>query len=491
MSVLFVQPWDKPWTSPRFVSRRSEMYMSRSQFEVGWQVPDENDLRFLDLNLSLKEKLSVKEAIVREVGIANPKLVLVSWPTYVLGNQIGLIIDAIASECPSARIVLGGAAISLVRDRPLRDWPAVSACYSGNGFEIPELIRSLMKSENCDGISGVYSRCTSNGCTTVADPVLIDSYLPEEFYTARGRLNFQEYVSRCRLAGVKPLGIIEMSRGCRFRCDYCAINFNRIGFQLRSPKVVVQEARFLASNGITEQQLIDPTLGLDREATAELLDGLAEVAQEFPAFSLEVLTRPEFVQDEFVGLLRRASVKRCALGMETMDQNELRQVQKTLRVSLTRQAIYKLAESGITVKLFHVLFPRRFSWATIRFFAELNRQGVKFVVQSSFLRPLANPRSRTDYLSHDQTVFVPALDSHQQLMEWMLVNLAFPSMDVGPDGSPELREVVEGARCAEDLQGRFQVTKGGRESWLSMNGNKYGYVHPARPQAVADCLFME
>ena len=490
MEVLFVQPWDRPWTSPRFVSRRSSMCLSRSQFEVGWQIPDEFGLRFLDLNLSLKEGKSIREAITAGLRATKPNLVLVSWPAYVLGDQVRSIISAIKLESPNTRIVVGGATISLIHDKPLRDWPAISACYNGNGFEIPELVRSLLSSGDGTGIPGVYSRYASNGCVSAANPALIDDYSPEERYTARGRLNFGEYVSRCRAVGVKPLGIIEMSRGCRFRCNYCAINFNHAGFRMRSSKTVVREARFLATNGITQQQLIDPTLGLDREATVALWDELAGVAQEFPAFSLEVLTRPEFVQDEFVGLLRRAGVKRCGLGMETMDQ-ELVHVQKTLRVSLTRQAIYKLAESDIEVKLFHILFPQRFSWATIKFLSELQQQGVKFVVQSSFLRPLASSESQTSYLSHDQTVFVPEHDSTRQLMEWMAANLSFPSMDVGLEGNAELQETIARTSCAEDLQRRFSVGRDGREVWLSDGEHSYGYVHPPKPRAVADCLFVE
>lgn len=490
MKILYIQPWDRPWTDSSYISRRSSMYLSRSQFEVGWQIPAEFGLRFLDLNLALKEGKSIRTAVITELHKSKPDFVLVSWSTYVLGDQVRSIIETVRSECPKIRIIVGGAVLSLIHQKPLCEWPAVSACYNGYGLEIPEILSSLANSEKGSEIPGLYTRYSGNGFTA-GKPVLVSDYPAEEFYTSRGRLNFEEYVSRCHSVGLMPLGLIEMSRGCRFRCEYCAINYNRIGFHLRSVKTVVQESRFLAMNGIVQQQLIDPTLGLDPVATTKLLHGLSEVAHEFPALSLEVLTRPEFVTDKFAELLRSAGVKRCALGMETMDQSELARVRKTLRISMTSKAVYKLAERGIEVKLFHIMFPKRYSWSTVRFLSELQQQGVKFVVQSSFLRPLAHPESGSDYLSYDHTVFVPTYDSLEQLKEWLVVNLAFPSMDVGLEGNPDLQELVAKAASAQDLLNRFEIRRGSfLEVWLTANGRSYGYVHPQRPRAVADCLFM-
>lgn len=487
--VLFIQPWDKPWTSPRIVSKRKSMYLSRSQFEVGWQVPSEFGLRFLDLNLSLKEGTDIKQAIITELEISTPKLVLISWPAYVLGDQVRLIIDTVASECPEACIVVGGAAISLVKERVLRDWPNVEACYAGNGFEIPELVQSFIQSGTIANIPGVYSRNGNSCCPAIeGNPALIDGYSVEGFYTARGRINFSNYIARYRSAGINLIGILEMTRGCRFRCDFCAINFNRIGFQQRSVETVIEEARFLAKHGILRQHLIDPTLGLNSKATVELLSGLAEVAQEFPEFSLEVLTRPELIKDEFVKLLRQAGVCRCAIGMETMDQPELSQVSKTLKPWLTSSAIKKLSESGIETKLFHILFPGKLSFATIKFFSKLKQRGVEFMVQSSFLRSLANPENQTDYLNHDQTVFVPSRDSIPQLMEWMLVNLAFPSMDMGFKCYDDLQRMIEKASSVGDLENCFEITQNGKRVSLYGENNRYSYVHPKIPEAVANCL---
>lgn len=307
---------------------------------------------------------------------------------------------------------------------------------------------------------------------------IVDDYRAEEFYTARGRLDFNFYLSRIRGLGIQPMGVIEMSRGCSFQCDFCAINGARMGFHGRSSQTVVQEMRFLAERGVDYLHIIDPTFGLNREAAEELLQELAHFHADWPVVGIEILTRPELVTDSYVDALKHAGIRRCAIGMETMDRVGLGSIHKTLLPNKTEQAVYRLAERGIETKLFHIVFPNLLSEATIAFFLKLSESGAPFVVQTSFLRELPNRLSRHSFVTQDQTVYVHGKDTPEQLMEWLLTNAAFPSMDMGR-ADPSLQEVIRKALLkGKPLRSLFSARKEWRDVslWRSFLG-RYHYEH--------------
>lgn len=490
MSALIILLPHRPWLET--VRFEVATYLSRALFEVMWQVPDNFDIRVLDLHLSIKEGVGVEEAVAAELARHRPDVVLVSWPAFVLGDFVSTIVRTVAGKC-RAPIVVGGSPVSLVGGEwILRTWPEVTVAYAGHGQEIGPLILAMAESDKVPDLPGVYSRIVKNSVPT-GSRVLCDKYEAGAFYSARNRFDFPGHIARYRKTKAKLIGTPEGERGCSLGCAFCALNVRNTGFMTRSPGTVVKEVRFLASSGILEQQLIDPTLGLDRKGTVVLLEGLAEVKRDFPGLRLDVLTRPEFVTNESVRLYGDAGVWLVGLGMETMDQLALQGVQKTLKPSSTERAVMLLAEEGIVVKLFHIMFPRKFSFATIKFLSELDRRGVRFVVQSSFLRPLATPQSGIDFLSHDQTVWVPWRDSPEQMEEYMLTNLPYWSarlrMKMNPEGDPCLRELIAHADGTEELLKLFKIKGGGREVWLSVGNRKYAFIHSKKLGAVADRLF--
>ncbi|MBI1957108.1 MAG: radical SAM protein [Candidatus Niyogibacteria bacterium] len=478
MDILFIQPWDRPWDDSGYVARRRKMYLSRAQFEVGVQVPDKYSFGHLDLNLEVRAGKSVEDAVAEAVAEYRPRLVMLTMPVYVLGGQIGRIIGAIEKSVQAPPIILGGGEIALIHDLPLRLWPQITCCYNGFGAELPELIEACL-SRRHPKIAGVYWRGESHRGTTRGAAFLIDGYSAEDFYTACGRLNFDQYLARIRAQNVQPMGIVEMTRGCSFRCDFCAINGARMGFHVRSPQTVVNEMRFLAERGIDYLHIIDPTFGLDREAACALLQELAHFHAEQPAVGIEILTRPELVTEPYADALKRAGIRRCAIGMETMEKQDLGGVHKTLCPSKTEQAVYRLALRGIQTKLFHIVFPNRFSEATIAFFSELSQDGVPFVIQTSFLRQLPDRLSAHPFITQDQTVYVPRKDTPEQLMEWMLANQAFPSMDLGDRGDAVLRKAIRTAmKRGKPLESLFSAKREKREWTLRSGwGERYRYVH--------------
>ena len=157
------------------------------------------------------------------------------------------------------------------------------------------------------------------------------------------------YLDR-RIAAPKGYAYLKISEGCDRRCSYCAIPFIRGAHRSVPMETLVEEARFLASQGVRELVIIaqDTTYyGLDlyhRRALAELLRKLSEVEgiewlrihYSYPA------DFPEDVLDEMA-----ANPKVCKymdIPLQHVSDNVLGNMHRHVDGAWTRALIRKMRE---------------------------------------------------------------------------------------------------------------------------------------------------
>lgn len=477
--ILFIQPFDFPNFQGQ--NRRKRFFISRSQFEVGYQVPEEHDFSVLDLNLAIRQNGSVFGAIKKAVLNFEPQLVFLTYPSFSQGEQVATVLHCLA-KVADAPIVIGGGAISLTEDAPLRWWPnmKIACCYNGFGNQVSYIIQNIMTGINQD-IPGVFWIGQKPSQKRNPEERLVDSYEPEELYSAKGRLDFSGYVGDIRKFGFNPCAIVEMTRGCLHRCSFCAINRENFGFFSRSPGVVAREIEYLADMGIVSFRFADPTFGLEATKTNDLLEAMMLARSKYPKIRFEITTRANVVSKNNAAMFCRAGVVRCDLGMETMSEAELASVRKDVKKERLRNAVEYLSEAGIETKLFHITFPRMISVSTIEFLLELSQNNVPFLVQSAYLRNIPDPRSSPVFSSQDQKIFCEESDSVEQIMEWILVNLAFKSTNTFLH-EPRLQEHLRKALSERiDLRTLFETAQSSKEITLKLKtnfgGRRYVFRH--------------
>lgn len=477
INILFIQPFDLPKISTG--KNRKFAYLSRTGFEVAHYIPTKHDFSILDLNCAIKQGKTIFTSIKEEVLNKNPKIIFVTFPSFAQGFQVEAVIHAIRKINTDCKIVLGGGAISLIKDAPMRWWNKykISGCYDGFGVETEEIINYLLGEKN-DLPAGFY---TGKNCASEKGKlILTDKYSAENFYSAGGRIDFQSHLESFRLSGLQPIGIIEMMRGCQYGCNFCAINKKRLGCHFRSVKTVADEAMFLANHNINHIHLIDPTFGLDQDMAFSLLDSLSQVSKRYGT-TFETVTRTNMISDNFAKAMKEAGVVRCDIGMETMSPEGLNQTEKRINPELTKMAIECLSCHKIQTKLFHICFPGDISMATINFLTSLAEKRIDFLVQSSYLRSLPTPESPPLFFDQDQLVFTTK-DTIEQLMERVLINLSFKSMDTSYNES-RLKEIVKTTiKKGLSLKTLFEKQKIKNDQFTlrllpKFNGNSYIYVH--------------
>ncbi|MGW8257527.1 MAG: B12-binding domain-containing radical SAM protein, partial [Thermoguttaceae bacterium] len=154
-----------------------------------------------------------------------------------------------------------------------------------------------------------------------------------------------------------PTAMIQSSRGCLFKCDYCPYVLSDNNVRLRDPETVVAEIREDIDRwGFRSFKFRDPLFGVDRKAVyrlADLLGGLPRKIQ----FSLE--TRIELLSREMLRALKRVGLSAITVGVETPDQFRLLAFHRSAE-SKERQKDFFVAcrELGIrTIAGFLIGFP--------------------------------------------------------------------------------------------------------------------------------------
>ena len=144
-----------------------------------------------------------------------------------------------------------------------------------------------------------------------------------------------------------PIGLIESGRGCRFPCEFCAIQtFFARSYRQRPVAAVIDEVSSLRN----EKRIfffVDDNFAADLEAAREMLLALQPLGVRW----ITQLSINAAHDEEFVALLWRAGCRGVLIGFESLDAANLRTMRKgfNLMKGGYRAALANLRRQGIPV----------------------------------------------------------------------------------------------------------------------------------------------
>lgn len=144
-----------------------------------------------------------------------------------------------------------------------------------------------------------------------------------------------------------PIGLVETGRGCRFPCEFCAIQtFFARSYRQRPVDAVVAEVRSLMS----QKRIfffVDDNFAADLGAARELLAALVPLRARW----ITQLSINAAHDEGFVELLRRAGCRGVLIGFESLDPANLKTMRKGFNrmKSGYRGALATLRRHGIPV----------------------------------------------------------------------------------------------------------------------------------------------
>jgi radical SAM superfamily enzyme YgiQ (UPF0313 family) len=282
---------------------------------------------------------------------------------------------------PAVKIVLGGPAASTCMSLIERD-EHVDFAVRGEGEEtIIELGRAIERgSSDLSRIAGLSfrdgPRMVHNGDRPLIDDV---SSLP---HPARDRLLYTGLLPPRKVAHM--MGEMVTSRGCPYRCAFCAVHtaWGTRGARLRTPRDVVAEVleqkhRYEA----TFFTFWDDLLTGNRKRTAAICRGLIEAKADVSWIGL---VRANTVDEELLELMKAAGCTQVQMGIESGSDRTLARMRKGISVEQSRRAAAMVRRAGLSLHAFLLVgIPgetREDMEATVRLIPELEPDCVELSV---------------------------------------------------------------------------------------------------------------
>jgi len=207
---------------------------------------------------------------------------------------------------------------------------------------------------------------------------------------ARDLIDVPSYRAAWKSAG-RPFSLnLIASRGCPFRCNWCAKPIFGDAFQLRPAREVALEMKLLKETyGAEHLWFADDIFGLNRQW---LQDFARCVEEQHCATPFKIQARADLLTKESVHALKRAGCAEVWMGVESGSQKVLDAMEKGLRVEEVIAARDYLRGEGIRACYFLQLGYPGEQWEDLQKTIALVRDTRPDDVGVSFSYPLPNTR---------------------------------------------------------------------------------------------------
>jgi radical SAM superfamily enzyme YgiQ (UPF0313 family) len=257
------------------------------------------------------------EAIVRTHG--EPTLIGFSGTSLVFQATLRL-----AQRClrrwPRAHTVMGYDFGTLNFERLLRDYPDIHFVCRGDGEAVfAALAGCLANGRDYAAIPGIAYR-GSDGRVQATDPVALD-------------IDTLPWPTRHELPRVLRAGFaagVYASRGCPYRCTYCALGqtsalFGNKSYRLRSIENIVEEMAYLERDFEVRHITIVDDLFLTKAPSSQqrARDFAEQLLRRDLQLEWMIDARVDSIDRDLFALMRRAGLRKVYVGVETGSEEQL------------------------------------------------------------------------------------------------------------------------------------------------------------------------
>jgi radical SAM superfamily enzyme YgiQ (UPF0313 family) len=278
------------------------------------------------------------EDLGRRAAAEAPDLVGVSSPFFTQMPQALRAARAVRAALPGVPIVVGGSQVTV---RP-EDYLAEAA--------LVRLAEALERKEPLAGVRGIAWR--EEGRVRVNERMEyikdLDS-LPDPAYHLVDMEPYMRAASRDSSGRwrwkPRPIATVLTSRGCPYRCTFCAAHAHMgRGYRMQSPERVVAHVRLIAAElGVRHVHFIDDNLAQNKARFHAILDGLIAMKQEGLPVTWETPIGMRTDKLTF-DVLEKAKAAGCQAIFLTVESGSQRVLDEVIDKHLRLESVLEAAE---------------------------------------------------------------------------------------------------------------------------------------------------
>lgn len=280
-----------------------------------------------------------------------PRVVGVSCKsqTFAAGCRVAGIVKRLF---PDATVVVGGPHVSMVGGDVL-DCPDIDIAVRGEGERtLVEVLEAIEAGRSVEGVAGVIRRADGQA---VMNP-------PRDLIENLDELSFPHQAARhvlheFALYPPEAFNHIFAIRGCPYNCYFCGSrNVWTRRVRGRSVTNVLAELEELYRLGLRSVHFDDDTFGVKLSYVRELCEG---IMARCPGMAWSCELHVNLVTDELVSTMASAGCTSIQLGVESGNNEILRQIRKGFVIDKAIAAADTIRRHGVQVQAFFMVgFPQ-------------------------------------------------------------------------------------------------------------------------------------
>ena len=333
MKILFLYPlWTGEYKgiSGYFAKKSGGTYIPYNLAILAAIAENEgHEAKIIDAEL---EKSSVEDSIPL-IKDFNPDLIAMTGMTPFF-NVIEETALKLKDNNINAKICVGGPHVSIMEEQVLTD--AFDYAFMGEGEEPWKKFLNVLDANGVlSEVPGLIYRDESNSINK-NDRTNTNKNLDIYPRPAYHLLKMGQY-RLGTLKGRLPFSSIQLVRGCPWKCIFCASDqLETTRILKRSVSTIIDEIEGLVNTyGIKHFMIIDDVLTLVRKRTVEFCNQLIERKINI---TFEGSTRANLLDEELVALMKKAGLIRLSFGLETVDEDMRKTMNKKVPLDAYREA---------------------------------------------------------------------------------------------------------------------------------------------------------
>jgi len=354
MKVLFLNPpfhkmFSREQRSPAVTKSGTLYYPKWLAHAAGVAIQEGFDVHFIDAPAPkfYYDKETVKDYLAKN----EIKSLIVDTSTPSIYNDVE-IIKYLKSSITNLQVLMVGRGVSVMPEKIMRDHDLIDfVALREYEYITKDWLYALKGGQNDDfsSIQGLVWK--KNGEIINNGPRAAIENLDELPFVSEVYKRFLRIEDYFYGHSLHPLVVFDTSRGCPYRCTFCAYpqSFSGHTMRYRSVEHVADEFDYCKKEfpQLKTIMLEDDTFIIDRKRTLDVANELIKRGNKIP---FDSNNRADVKADvEFFKTLKNAGARLFCVGFESGDNDVLKHMKKNLNLNETEKFMQNTREAGIMV----------------------------------------------------------------------------------------------------------------------------------------------